>query len=671
MKHPALRHTISVLLTLALVVGMFAVCGAGALAEEKRALRLQTFGVDQLLTAAQASSQPNEKGSPIFTSYGDVYGRKSTSAGNFILHSFGVQRTAGGQTVLYDGGSLLITIRLSAEESLFFDGTLCQLEFIYGVDLSDQYLTSLEITYEDYHNAETKIDPTYGYEYKEFNMIHDMNGPEYDTPSNPAYSGQLRVMGRNEATVSVYYLSCEDANTETMLAEYQGYQLGMLPGTANYFENLVASDDPVALVSYCGIYPDVIRSPNAEPYCYNALGADTAHPAVLMNSLGATLAPGDYAFDFNMATVHALTTTDKCRYTVYNGDTKLTSVVVTADMVNQTVGQDRGEFFPLRVPFTVPEGSEENNITFQVELFDSNDYYLKDVSLYQLVDASTPVPAEAQAVIEKIEALTIDQADGIADAKQSYDGLSDINKAWVGDELAAKLSRYVSAQTDAAALIAEITAVGNADDITWENYTDYTDKLAAAENSYKNFVNKYGEEDTAKLIANADELADLRSAYDAAEEEAKEKEKAADIKAVEDLIDAIGEVTPDNYNTKKEPIEAAEAALAALKVKYGDDVQNSVTNVQILIDLRNNWPIDPPTPDVLYGDVNNDQAVDATDALWVLQHSVELRTLTETELKAADVTDLGKVDTKDALQILQKTVELIDRFDVEKDSFPG
>ena len=70
--------------------------------------------------------------------------------------------------------------------------------------------------------------------------------------------------------------------------------------------------------------------------------------------------------------------------------------------------------------------------------------------------------------------------------------------------------------------------------------------------------------------------------------------------------------------------------------------------------------------DVIYGDVNNDKKVDATDALWVLQHSVELRTLTETELKAADVTDLGKVDPKDALQILQKTVELIDQFDVEK-----
>ena len=93
---------------------------------------------------------------------------------------------------------------------------------------------------------------------------------------------------------------------------------------------------------------------------------------------------------------------------------------------------------------------------------------------------------------------------------------------------------------------------------------------------------------------------------------------------------------------------------------------SEVTNLETLTKAREDYDKFNAEPEVLYGDVNNDQAVDATDALWVLQHSVELRTLTETELKAADVTDLGKVDTKDALQILQKTVDLIDQFDVEK-----
>ena len=134
-----------------------------------------------------------------------------------------------------------------------------------------------------------------------------------------------------------------------------------------------------------------------------------------------------------------------------------------------------------------------------------------------------------------------------------------------------------------------------------------------------------------------------------------------------DLIDAIGPVTEENYESKKEPIEAAEAALSSLKSKYGDAVASDVTNLETLTKAREDYDKFNAEPEVLYGDVNNDQAVDATDALWVLQHSVELRTLTETELKAADVTDLGKVDTKDALQILQKTVELIDQFDVEKE----
>ena len=185
--------------------------------------------------------------------------------------------------------------------------------------------------------------------------------------------------------------------------------------------------------------------------------------------------------------------------------------------------------------------------------------------------------------------MSIEDAEGIAQAHADLNALDIIQQAWVGEELINRLVKLESAQTDAAALIAEITAVGNADDITWENYTTYTDKLAAAENFYNAFVDKYGEEDTAKLITNADDLTDLRSAYDAAEDEAKEKEKAADIKAVEDLITAIGPVTEENYESKKEPIEAAEAALSSLKSKYGDAVASDVTNLETLTKAREDY----------------------------------------------------------------------------------
>ena len=50
--------------------------------------------------------------------------------------------------------------------------------------------------------------------------------------------------------------------------------------------------------------------------------------------------------------------------------------------------------------------------------------------------------------------------------------------------------------------------------------------------------------------------------------------------------------------------------------------------------------------------------VDLLDAIWILQHSGELRTLTPDQQKAADVNDDGEVDLLDAIYILQHSGEL-------------
>ncbi|SVC98320.1 uncharacterized protein METZ01_LOCUS351174, partial [marine metagenome] len=50
--------------------------------------------------------------------------------------------------------------------------------------------------------------------------------------------------------------------------------------------------------------------------------------------------------------------------------------------------------------------------------------------------------------------------------------------------------------------------------------------------------------------------------------------------------------------------------------------------------------------------------VDLLDAIWILQHSGELRTLTADQLKAADVSGDGEVDLLDAIYILQHSGEL-------------
>ena len=68
----------------------------------------------------------------------------------------------------------------------------------------------------------------------------------------------------------------------------------------------------------------------------------------------------------------------------------------------------------------------------------------------------------------------------------------------------------------------------------------------------------------------------------------------------------------------------------------------------------------------MYGDLNGDTKVNATDALIVLQAAVGKISLSEGDQKLADVDGSGDVMATDALLILQKAVGKIDRFPVEQ-----
>ena len=59
------------------------------------------------------------------------------------------------------------------------------------------------------------------------------------------------------------------------------------------------------------------------------------------------------------------------------------------------------------------------------------------------------------------------------------------------------------------------------------------------------------------------------------------------------------------------------------------------------------------------GDVNSDEKVNSSDALLVLQHSVQLITLTAEQVKAADMNSDSNINSLDALMILQKSVGVI------------
>lgn len=61
-------------------------------------------------------------------------------------------------------------------------------------------------------------------------------------------------------------------------------------------------------------------------------------------------------------------------------------------------------------------------------------------------------------------------------------------------------------------------------------------------------------------------------------------------------------------------------------------------------------------PEYTLGDVDNDGKINSSDALLVLQHSVEILTLKDNALLAADVDKDGRILSSDALLILQHSV---------------
>ena len=63
------------------------------------------------------------------------------------------------------------------------------------------------------------------------------------------------------------------------------------------------------------------------------------------------------------------------------------------------------------------------------------------------------------------------------------------------------------------------------------------------------------------------------------------------------------------------------------------------------------------------GDMNGDGNVDSTDALIILQWSVNVGTESHSKSIKADVNQDGKLDAQDALMVLQYSIFLFDRFE--------
>ena len=661
MQKSILRRSLTSLLALVMVASLFTVCGFGAMAETTE-LKLKAFGGEALFEAAEGVGNTNDEDMPIYTSFQDVIGRVSVQPDNFMFHSVGVRHSDSAENLAYKKGDQLeFVVRLMADES-YSSGTLFEYEFAFDAFKGrDDLIYMQQIDEAAYDAAETKTDAITGVSYKEFSLVCDL---EHDDFNDPTKEGQIRAMAKNAAPVTVYFWGAYNKTTQTTIVEYEGNSLGAQAGSQGYYENVY--DGPaVGIASYASDHGQATgRDWHLAPYCFNAFGADRDNPVLLLDRLGASLPAGNYSLGIEMSTMVALGTLDKCLVTVYDGTKKLNDMVVTEAMVNAAAGKDTGIFAEYRMDFTVPEESAGKEITFSIQLFDSNDIKIRNVSYYTAVDASATMPEASKNVQDMINGLTIEKKEAIQAARAELDKLDIIGQAWVGEEALKKLESYEKAQADAAQIMSAITALGNAADINVSNYAEKTQALNNAEKAYNQFVALYGEEDSAKLITNAADLKAVREAYNAAKSQDQERLDA--IAAVEKLIDAIGDVTKDNFADKLEAIETAEAARDKLLADYNQATVDAVSNLNKLTQAREKYDEYVAMPDVVYGDVDDDGDIDPTDALKVLQHTVDLAKLEGDRFTAADVDGNKDVNATDALYILQYVVEIIDTFPVEK-----
>ncbi len=146
------------------------------------------------------------------------------------------------------------------------------------------------------------------------------------------------------------------------------------------------------------------------------------------------------------------------------------------------------------------------------------------------------------------------------------------------------------------------------------------------------------------MVPSIQKLVEAESALD---------QKDADQQAADQVIAAIDALTGED----QQAIQAARTAYDSLT----DTQKQLVTNLAKL----EQWEQQDPQK-ILYGDVNQDESVDAKDALMILKSAVGKITLTEAQRELAELNGDGVINAKDALLVLKKAVGKIETFPVEQ-----
>lgn len=217
------------------------------------------------------------------------------------------------------------------------------------------------------------------------------------------------------------------------------------------------------------------------------------------------------------------------------------------------------------------------------------------------------------------------------------------------------LMRYAKAESEPSYLydiiqpvVDEIAALPAVEDVTLEDKAQVEAARAT--------VNALSEDDQS-LIDNLATLVRLEAKLSQLVDGGSEDEEKA--KQVADMIAALPEVediTQEHRDAVEAALNAYNALTPAQKELVGDSAVKKLEAAK--------EKLSQPEPDILWGNLNGDSKVDASDALMVLQHSVKLIVLDEQQLLAADVNRDDKIDATDALNILQFSVKLIDQLPV-------
>ncbi len=245
-------------------------------------------------------------------------------------------------------------------------------------------------------------------------------------------------------------------------------------------------------------------------------------------------------------------------------------------------------------------------------------------------------------LIDACYPVDLDKAEEIEAARTSFDNLPDELKALIGEEY---INKLIAAEELYDEILAKIDALEEEIALIEKPYDiDDADAIYAAKEKYDAFTSLQQE-----AVENRQDLLDAINALLEAENKIQE---------VEDLIDAIGNVT---YG-KLLDIEAAREAYELLS----DDQKAQVSNLDVLEAAEEIITI---IEEGYFGDINLDDNVDIMDAIFILHVGITKIPVASLELKQiilGDVDGNGKFDPQDALLVLHYFTNKIYYFPVEE-----